>query len=135
MDVKAIRTLLLADPAVMGIVSDQDKVVAGTVRTGTELPAVGIRHVSGRYIGKIDAQAPYSLAEGRVQVTAMAKDYPGAKALQRAVRKACNFKSGEIGGVTVVSILCDGPGPDLSDHAASIEYQSLDFLVTFHEPN
>jgi hypothetical protein len=65
----------------------------------------------------------------------MARNYPAVKALLVVARLACNRKSGIIAGVSVASILRDTVGPDFVSDDATIYYQTIDFKVTFHEPN
>ena len=64
----------------------------------------------------------------------MAKDYPTVKQLVDRVRRACNFQRGQLGGISVVSVVRDTVGPDLED-LAGIHSQSIDFKVTYHEQN
>lgn len=132
--VAAIRVLLVGAAAVTAI-SPADRIMAGTIKQGTELPALSIVHISTVPIGAIDAQAEYSLVTSRVQVTGMAKDYPGVKTLLRAVRKACNYESGILAGIEVTSIVRDTVGPDQENPDAGICMQTMDFKVTFHEQN
>jgi hypothetical protein len=133
MSVKAIYALLLADAAVLARVS-VDSIAAGDVEADAKLPAIGITEVSLVGIGAIDAQAEHSLVTSRVQVTVVAKDYPATQSVIGLVRRACNFHRGQIGGVDVVSVVRDTVGPDLTD-AAGNPVKSIDFKVTYHEPN
>lgn len=133
MSVKAIRALLLADAAVITSVP-VDRIAAGDVEADASLPAIAITEVSLVGIGAIDAHAEYLLVTSRVQVTVVAKEYPEAQALIGLVRRACNFQRGQIGGVDVVSVVRDTVGPDLTD-AAGNPVKSIDFKVTYHEPN
>lgn len=132
--VEVIRELLVGDAAVTAI-SPADRTMAGTIRQGTELPALSIVHISTVPIGAIDAQAEYNLVTSRIQVTAMAKDYPDVKTLLGAVRKACNYERGSLAGIEVASIVRDTVGPDQENPDAGICMQTMDFKVTFHEPN
>jgi hypothetical protein len=133
MSVKVIRALLIGAPAVVARVP-ADRIVAGVVKEGTALPALGITAVSSVPVGAIDGLAEYSVVTGRVQVTAMGKEYPDVKALIDLVRRACNFQRGVIAGVDVISVVRDTVGPDLSDDAGN-RFQSIDFKVTYHEQN
>jgi hypothetical protein len=132
--VKAIRALLVASDPVTAIVASA-KIVAGVVPQATVLPAISITHISAVELAAIDAQADYALVTSRVQVTVMAKDYPAVKAIIGAVRKACNYQRGTIAGVSVVSIVRDTVGPDFANDDATIYYQTIDFKITYHEPN
>nr|WP_314540137.1 DUF3168 domain-containing protein [uncultured Massilia sp.] len=131
--VKAVRALLLAAKDVTARVP-ADSIVAGDVPVDAALPALGIKEVSSVPIGAFDAQAEYSVVTSRVQVTAMAKAYPDVKALLDLARQACNFQSGQIAGVSVISVVRDTVGPDLQDVAGTY-FQSIDFKVTYHEKN
>jgi hypothetical protein len=132
--VKVIRALLAADAAVIAI-CPAAKIGAGFVPQDTAMPALLVQHIGTVPIARIDAQAEYGLVTSRIQVTAMAGDYPGVKALLAVVRKACNYERGTIATVSVVSVLRDTVGPDLTNDDASIYYQSMDFKVTYHEQN
>jgi hypothetical protein len=130
--VKVIRALLIASPQVAAIVSD--RVYAGVVPQGALPPAIGITEVSNVQVGAFDAQAEFSLVTSRVQVTAMAKDYPSIKSMLDVIRRACNFQRGQIAMVDVVSITRDTVGPDIEDDTG-MHFQSIDFKVTYQEQN
>lgn len=133
MSVKAVRALLLGAASVTARVH-ADSIVAGDVPAKASLPALGIMEISSVPVGAFDAHAEYSVVTSRVQVTAMAKEYPDVKALIDLVRRACNFQRGPIAGVSVISVVRDTVGPDLEDLAGN-HIQSIDFKVTYHEPN
>lgn len=133
MSVKIIRALLVGAAAVTARVS-APSIVAGTVKEGATLPAIGLKEVSSVPVGAIDAQAEYSVVVSRIQVTVMSQAYPDVKAILGLVRRACNFKRGMIADVSVISIERDTVGPDLDD-AAGNSFQSIDFKVTHHERN
>ena len=99
----------------------------------TVMPAVAYQYISGTEETPIDAQAGYQLVKGRVQVTAMGKNYSDVKNVLEAVRKACIYKSGVINGVTVISVLRDLVGPDDRDDDLALYIQSMDFIVTHYE--
>lgn len=134
MAVRAIRALLVASPELTAIVPAA-KIVFGVVPQATALPAISIMHVSTVGMPTIDAQSASTLSTSRVQVTAMAKDYPTIKAILKAARLACQFQRGTLGGVSVAAITVDIVGPDFQSEDALIFYQSIDFKVTFEEPN
>jgi len=133
MSVKVIRALLVGAAAIVARVP-AERIVAGVVREGTALPALGITEVGLVPVGALDGQAEYSIVTSRVQVTVMGQAYPDVKALIDLVRRACNFQHGQIAGVSVVSIVRDTVGPDLDDDAGN-SFQSIDFKVTYHEQN
>jgi hypothetical protein len=133
MSVKVIRALLAGAAQVVAKVPPA-RIAAGVVKEGTPLPAYGITEVSSVPVGAIDGQAEYSVVTSRVQVTAMAKTYPEVKELVDLARRACNFQRGQIAGNGVVSIVRGTVGPDLEDDAGQ-HFQSIDFMVTYHEQN
>jgi hypothetical protein len=130
----AIRALLIGSAPMTAIVP-ATRIVAGIVPQGAPLPALSVMHISTVGEGSIDGQSAATLSTSRVQITAMARDYPAVKALLVAARLACNRKSGMIAGVSVASILRDTVGPDFVSDDATIYYQTIDFKVTFHEAN
>lgn len=132
MSVKVIRTLLLGAEAVTTRVAD--RVAAGDVDADRGLPAIGLAEVSMVPIGAFDAQAEYSIVTSRVQVTVVGKTYPDVIALIDLARRACNFERGQIAGVDVISVLRDTVGPDMEDVAGN-SIKTIDFKVTYHEPN
>ena len=49
------------------------------------------------------------------------------------VRIACNYQSGTIAGVRVISVLRDSVSPDSRDDQLGLDMQSIDFMVTHYE--
>jgi hypothetical protein len=117
MNVKVIRALLLGAEAVTARVAD--RVAAGDVAVDEGLPAIGLTEVVAVPIGAFDAQAEFSIVTSRVQVTVVGKPYPDVVALINLARRACN---------------CDTVGPDMEDVAGN-SIKTIDFKVTYHEPN
>jgi hypothetical protein len=132
MSVKVIRALLLGAETVTARVAD--RIAAGDVDADRGLPAIGLAEVSMVPIGAFDAQAEYSIVTSRVQVTVVGKTYPEVIALIDLARRACNFERGQIAGVDVISVLRDTVGPDMEDVAGN-SIKTIDFKVTYHEPN
>ena len=132
MSVKVIRALLLGAEAVTARVAD--RIDAGDVAVDKGLPAIGLSEVVTVPIGAFDAQAEYSIVTSRVQVTVVGKPYPDVTALIDLARRACNFERGQIAGVDVISVLRDTVGPDMEDVAGN-SIKTIDFKVTYHEPN
>jgi hypothetical protein len=132
MSVKVIRALLLGAETVTARVAD--RIAAGDVDADRGLPAIGLAEVSMVPIGAFDAQAEYSIVTSRVQVTVVGKTYHDVIALLDLARRACNFERGQIAGVDVISVLRDTVGPDMEDVAGNI-IKTIDFKVTYHEPN
>jgi hypothetical protein len=132
MSVKVIRALLLGAEAVTARVAD--RVAAGDVAVDEGLPAIGLTEVVVVPIGAFDAQAEFSIVTSRVQVTVVGKAYPDVIAIINLARRACNFERGQIAGVDVISVLRDTVGPDMEDVAGN-SIKTIDFKVTYHEPN
>lgn len=132
MSVKVIRALLLGAEAVTARVAD--RIAAGDVAVDEGLPAIGITEVVAVPVGAFDAQAEYSIVTSRVQVTVVGKPYPDVAAIIDLARRACNFERGRIAGVDVISVLRDTIGPDMEDVAGN-SIKTIDFKVTYHEPN
>jgi hypothetical protein len=132
--VQVIRSLLTGSATVVAI-CPAIRIIIGTVPQSTPMPSLSISHISTVAISRIDAQAEYGLVTSRIQVTAMAGNYSAAKALIDASRKACNFGRGELAGVSVVSVVRDTVGPDLSNDEATIHFQTIDFKVAYFEQN
>jgi hypothetical protein len=132
MSVKVIRALLLGADAVTARVAD--RVAAGDVAVDEGLPAIGLTEVVAVPIGAFDAQAEFSIVTSRVQVTVVGKAYPDVVSIINLARRACNFERGQIAGVDVISVLRDTIGPDMEDVAGN-SIKTIDFKVTYHEPN
>lgn len=132
MSVKVIRALLLGAETVTARVAG--RIAAGDVDADRGLPAIGLAEVSMAPIGAFDAQAEYSIVTSRVQVTVVGKTYPDVIALIDLARRACNFERGQIAGVDVISVLRDTVGLDMEDVAGN-SIKTIDFKVTYHEPN
>jgi hypothetical protein len=125
-------TLLAASPVTTLVAA---RIYPGELPQGTVLPAIGISDMGGVELPTIDASAAYTLVEDNVQVTVLAKDYVTQKSLKDKVRAACNFKRGSIGGFQVVSVRRTSWGADMRDSDLTIFGQTIDFKVTWQEPN
>lgn len=132
MSVKVIRALLLGAEAVTARVAD--RIAAGDVAVDKGLPAIGLTEVVTVPVGAFDAHAEYSIVTSRVQVTVVGKPYPDVVAIINLARRACNYGRGEIAGTSVISVLRDTVGPDMEDVAGN-SIKTIDFKVTYHEPN
>lgn len=128
---KVIYTLLTGDSGVATQVGA--RIYPSRLPQNTPMPAIAYQVVSAQEVTPIDALAGYQLVRARVQVTAMGKNYADVKNTLEAVRLACNYKSGVIGGVRVVSIVRDSFGPDLRDDELALYIQSLDLMVEHYE--
>lgn len=132
---KVVYTLLKADSGVIQIIADEARIYDGEIPQGKPLPAIAYNYISGSERNTAAMNESHSLVTDRIQVSVMAKDYLKQKALIRAVRKACKNKSGVIAGVKVFSVLSERPGPDMRNDAMQLYMQTIDFIVTYSEPN
>jgi hypothetical protein len=126
-----IYTLLSGSALVTAQVGN--RIYPARMPQNTVMPALVYQTISGNELTPIDAQAGYQVMRTRIQVTAMAKNYQEVKNALEAVRKACLYQSGVIGGYQVLSITRDTVGPDLRDDDLSIYIQSIDFMVMHYE--
>ena len=129
---KAITALLKGSAGVTALVSTRIHPVE--LPAGTALPAVVVKHISTTPRATLDAAADYGLVASRIEVSALADTYPGLKALMAQIKAACNYQRGVLGGAVVASVVADVIGPDLSNTAAGLFEQSIDFIVTLQEP-
>lgn len=130
--VAAVRSVLLADAAMMGLVPAAS-LVAGMLPLGFALNAVSIQSVS-----KVDRNIPAPGAarhvRERVQVTVHARNYPQQKELLRAVRHAAADRINPVVvGISAVTIHTDSAGADFVSEDAAIWMGTQDFLVTYTE--
>ena len=128
---KVIYTLLSGDAGVATQVAA--RIYPSRLPQNTVMPALVYDFISGQEHPVIDASAGRQVLRSRVQVTAMGKNYADVKTLMEAVRVACLYKRGTIGGVTVISITRNGIGPDLRDDQLALYLQSTDYMVTHYE--
>ena len=129
--VAVIRQLLTAYDPLTALVP-VERISAGILPQGIELPAVSIMSVSATDRNIPNPGARRQVAE-RVQVTVMSADYPALKAVMAQVKKAGADKMPAVAGISNVTVHTDGMGPDFMNEAASIYMQPLDFRVTYLE--
>lgn len=128
---KVIYTLLSADSGVTALVAA--RIYPSRLPQNTTMPAIAYEAISSVELAPIDAQAGYQVVHTRMQITCMAKNYAEVKNTIEAVRLACNYKSGLIGGVKVLAIMRDMVGPDSRDDDLALYLQSIDFVVAYYE--
>lgn len=131
--VAIVRALLLAHGPVAAIVGD--KVFPGDLPPGQHRPAILLREISQVEQPTVSQSEQNALVTSRVQVTVLAEDYPGQKALLKAAKLGAGTHTGTVAGYQVRSVTRGPVGPDLSDVEAKSFEQSRDFLVTYLEPN
>lgn len=131
----AIIRELLATWAPLTTLVPAARIVAGQVPQGAVLPAVGVSEISVRELPTIARGTQGKTSVARIQVTALAKDYPGMKAALKAAALGPGVHTGTVKGYSVKAALPDGVGPEIPPADDGIFEQSRDFLVTFSEPN
>lgn len=129
--VKAVRALLVANPALTAVVPP-DSIGTGRFQEGTQLPAVIVAHVSTTWRTAVKREAK-DFGRSRIQVTVFARTYPDQDAVQKLVRRALPPTRGVVNGVELDSIQPGGDGPDMRDDQAGIFMGMSDFFVTFNE--
>lgn len=129
---KVIYALLTGAGPVTALVGD--RIYPMQIPQDAVLPAIAYEHVDANPLPRLDAAAAYDLTQARVAVSVVSTSYADVKAVLAQVRAACKYQRGAIGGVQVVSVLPGGTGPDLRDTDMALYSQSVDFLITHHEP-
>ncbi len=130
--VVALRSVLIADAALLAIVP-AERIVAGTLPLDAALSAIAITSVSKVDDNLLSPETTRFVRE-RVQVMALAATYPELKRVLRAVRHAAADQIDPVvDGLTGVTILTAGAGPDLMDEQASIYQGTQDFSVSYNE--
>lgn len=125
----AVRALLLADATVISLVPAARINALRRPQADATLPALVLQHISRVADPAVGAALQPRYSRSRVQVTALAADYPGLVALCTAVDLAVTYKAGAYGGVTVTTIERDLVGPDLVDDDTGTLYRHIDFVV------
>lgn len=132
--VAVMRELLIGNADLLTLVDGAaDRIVAGILAPGTDLDALAIERISAVDRNIMAPGANRRVTE-RVQVTALAKTYPGQKALLKAVKRAAADFVGSAAGLTDVTVHTDAAGPDFMDEQSSIYMGSQDFIVGYTEP-
>lgn len=132
--VVVIRNLLVNHAPLIALVPSA-KIIVGVVPQATILPAIGITEISRAELQTVSHGQATVLVTARVQVTALAKDYPTCKALLLAAKLGPGAHTGVIAGVTVRSVTRESVGPDFSDPELPLYEQSRDFIVKYIETN
>lgn len=132
--IKVIRALLAAHAPLLALVPAA-RIVAGTVRQGTPLPAIGLAEISRVELPTVSLGQRAVQVTARVQVTVHAATYPDQKAVLQAARLGPGPHTGTVAGIEVRSVMRDVVGPDMADDEAEIYQQSRDFKVIFVEAN
>ncbi len=131
--VDVIGALLLADRAITALVPEE-QIKAGMLPEGSPPTGIVLKRISRPlHVQPLSAGAMRRFRE-RVQVTVQAPNYELQDRLVDLVTSACSDRIGDIGGVTAVSVLYAGTGPDFMDEDATLFMGSVDFFVSFNTP-
>ncbi len=130
----SIVVMLLKDDtnvvAAMGNSGSAENIAAGVIELGTDLPALGVSHISGLKSVNVKVDATGIRTE-RVQVTVHADTYPLQKSVLRLVRAALVNRHGTVHGLSLDSIIPDIEGPDQQEVDAGIYAQTADWIVKY----
>lgn len=132
MSAERVIFALLSSHAPLTALVPTQRICPGVLPEGTDLPAVCYRHIVSVGDHTVTT-SPTTLTTARIQVTATAASYPAMKALLDLVKQACHRRGGQIAGVRVLHVRSDTVGPDPENRI--LFSQSIDFKVTFSEPN
>ena len=129
-----VRALLLARPALLAAIGANAiaKIVVGIIPAGT--PSIGITEVVATEHKSLAGNATARI-KSMTQITVAAATTKQTKDILAQVRYACRNFVGTINGVTHVSCLLEGTGPDF-EHEAGFAMQTQDVSVSFNDaPN
>ena len=135
--VAIVRTLLLADPAVVALVPPE-RIYIGPATQFAVLPVISVTRVYGDEISTIARRQAGKTMRTRVQVTVLTKDPGGfiqGEKILKATALGRGVHTGPVLSYHVKSIQQQGEGPDLPVGDDKIHEKSRDFIVTFSEPN
>lgn len=127
----AITRYVLANAAAVTAVVPGARIFVGNVPLNAQLPAIGIRFISGVERTTVSMGEASRYRTDRVQVTVHAATYAAKAEILELVRTALSPKRGAVNGFDVDSITPDGEGPDFDDEDAKIFERSRDFLVSW----
>ena len=131
---KIIYFLLANDLEVSALTGT--RIMGGIIPQATPLPAIAFNHLASVERNKvISLNENISIISSVMEVSAHTKSYAQTKALLFSVRNALRNRRGTLAGFVVHSVLMENIGPDLVDDDAKIYSQSIDFQVTYAQPN
>lgn len=128
--VVVVNSILRADAPVVALVPGA-RIARGFLPVGIALPAIVITSISDNERATVSMAEPDRIVAERIQVTAKAATHAQASAVIAAARDALGHQTGTVGGVSVVSILPAGAGPDLYEADGAIHTRSVDMMVTW----
>jgi len=129
--VDIVTDLLRADAAILAVVpAKQIKAVA--LPDDAPLPSLLVRSISEVERVKLRRGASVRITE-RVEVVVRAGSFREVRDLRVLARNACAGRTGDLSGVSAVSITNAGGGPDLVGPNRSYQ-RGQDFRVSFETP-
>ncbi len=134
MSAAIIRALLTGSAELAAQVPDNRILQGAQASPPAVLPALIVSELAVIPESALGGQAAASLMTSQVQVTAVCVDYAQTKELVGMVRRACNFRSGQLAGLEAVRAVHERTGPDFSDEAGR-PCQAIEFGITYYEPN
>jgi hypothetical protein len=129
MDGTSIIGELMQGNAALTAVVPAEQMKSGRLPDGAPLPSILARSESEVERITLARESRVHITE-RIAVTVRAGDYRSAKAIDRLVREACAGFVGEAAGLTGVSVLPAGRGPDLNGPGGTYE-RTRDFRVSY----
>jgi len=124
---KAIYALLSGNAPLVAAVNG---IFARVAAQGILRPFLVYEEVDAILQPIIDPTSP-RLWQARIQITAIADDYPTVKSVLAKASAACNYARGVIGGVTVLSVVKESVGSDDFDIGTQTFEQSFDLTVLY----
>lgn len=131
--VAVIQALLAGNTQLVAAVPAA-RIFGGPIPPKTALPAIAVMQISGTERLTVSMSERRRQRTERIQVTVEARDYPTKKTVLELVRGACGMRVGDLNGVSVMSVLPAGEGPDLDDPETPLYSQSRDFIVSWRTP-
>lgn len=131
MSAPAIARYILANAAAVTAQVPAARIFVGPIPLKSDLPAIGVRFISGTERATVSMAEASRFRTDRVQVTVHANTYASKVAILELVRTALSPRSGSFNGFDVDSITPEGEGPDLDDEAAVTFERSRDFMVAW----
>lgn len=127
---KVIRSLLAANAPLTAAVLAEN-IIGDVVPLNAPLPAIGVTTISATDDRPLKRGSTRHVME-RVQVTLLTNDAPSRLRIMGLIKSAAADRIGDIAGVSRVSVLTDGRGPDFTTDAG-LRGASIDFLVSYNE--
>lgn len=127
----SIMVALASGSAQVAALVPSSRIVAGILPKGTVLPAIAFEMISAVDRMTVAKESRTHVTE-RVQATVLAKTYPQAKAVWRALR-TLSYTMPPDGDVSGIVVLVADPGPDFMIEESRIHGRTQDFRVSYSE--